>query len=127
MTDHPVSLRVLVVEDEPLVGMIIEDVIEELGWQVVGPVAILAEATELASVARIDCAVLDVNVRGGHTYPLAAMLAERGIPVLMATGYGDAAMPEQLLRERRLTKPYTHDQLKIELRLLSQRAVLRGV
>lgn len=121
------ALRVLVVEDEPMIGMIIEDVVEELGWQMVGPVANLADALSLARTEQIDCAVLDVNIRGGRTYPVAELLLGRGIPMIIATGYGERALPESVHGERRLEKPYTSAQLHEELRLLAKRASVRGI
>lgn len=119
------AMRVLVVEDEPLIGMLIEDVLDDLGWEMVGPVASVADALALARSERIDCAILDVNVRGGQTYPVAELLLGRGVPLLVASGYGDWTLPEHLLSQNRLLKPYTSDQLRNELRLLSTRAIAR--
>lgn len=120
------AFKVLVVEDEPLIGMLIEDVIDDLGWETIGPVATLADALALAHTESIDCAVLDANVRGGRTHPVAELLLGRGIPFLVASGYGDWALPDQLLSEYRLQKPYTSDQLRNELRLLATRAQARS-
>lgn len=118
---HP--FRVLVVEDEPLIGMSIEDVLEEMGWEVVGPAAGLSQAVALAKAATFDCAILDVNVRGGHIYPLAEMLLDRGIPLLFASGYANWTAPDRLVGQARLSKPFTSAQLEHELRVLGERVI----
>src|SRR5437899_10217742 len=86
------GLRVLVVEDEMMVSMLIEDMLTDLGCMVVGPAARLDEAIDLARAADIDCAVLDVNLGGQPIFPLADLLRERGLPFAFATGYGDAGL-----------------------------------
>jgi CheY-like chemotaxis protein len=88
------GLRVLVVEDEMMVSMLIEDMLTDLGCTVVGPAARLDEAMELAAKGGIDCAVLDVNLGGQPIFPLADALRERGLPFAFATGYGDAGVRE---------------------------------
>src|SRR6185295_15398151 len=91
----PVSLaglRVLVVEDEMMVSMLIEDMLSDLGCTVVGPASRLDEALELAKADGIDCAVLDVNLGGQPIFPLADLLRQMGRPFAFATGYGDAGL-----------------------------------
>ena len=114
--------KVLVVEDEPLISMEIEDVIEALGYEIVGPFAQLDEALEVAKIGDFDCAVLDINIRGGNTYAIAEMLLERGCPFVMATGYSDWSIPTHLAAQKRLTKPYGSFQLEAELRRLKTEA-----
>ena len=87
------GLRVLVVEDEMMVSMLIEDMLEDLGCKVVGPASRLEEAIELANSVELDCAVLDVNLGGQPIFPLADLLREKGAPFAFATGYGDAGAP----------------------------------
>lgn len=113
--------KVLVVEDEPLIAIDIETVLESLGCDIVGPTAFLAEAFDLATRESFDCAILDVNVRGGPITPVAQLLNERGIPVLITTGYSDWALAEALTNVPRLQKPYTTEQLEDEVRLLRAR------
>jgi CheY-like chemotaxis protein len=108
--------RVLVVEDEALITMEIEDVIEALGYEMVGPVAQLDEALVIAQAGHFDCAILDVNIRGGNTYVIADLLLGRGCPFVMATGYSKWSIPAHLASQKRLTKPYGSRQLEIELR-----------
>ncbi|UTP40897.1 response regulator [Phenylobacterium sp. LH3H17] len=113
----------LVVEDEPLIGMDIEDAIEEMGHEVVGPIAELDEALDIASNAALECAILDINIRGGHAYPVADMLRKRGLPMLLLSSYGEHSLPERLHKEARLPKPFTSAQLEKEIRDLCTRAI----
>lgn len=115
--------RVLVVEDEPLVGMEIEDAIDELGHDVVGPIAELNEALAVALDGELGCAVLDINIRGGNSYPVIDLLLRRGVPVLLMSGYDVLTLPERLREETLLQKPFTTGQLDLELRNLCARAV----
>src|SRR5512134_2155638 len=80
--------RVLCVEDEALVSMLVEDMLSDLGVEIVGPVATLEEALAYAREADIDAAVLDINVGGLLTYPVAEILQARGVPIIFSTGYG---------------------------------------
>jgi DNA-binding response OmpR family regulator len=126
MTDGAARLKVLVVEDEPLIGMDIEDAIEGLGHEVVGPIAELDEALNLATIAALSCAILDINIRGGLSYPVADILLKRGLPVLLLSGYGEGTLPERLLEEARLPKPFTGAQLDKQIRDLCARAANSG-
>ena len=72
--------RVLLVEDENLVAILLEDMLAELGHSVVGPVARLNKALEMAQREAIDLAILYVNINGEQVYPVAEALAARGIP-----------------------------------------------
>src|SRR5665213_268368 len=96
MTDGAAGFMVLVVEDEPLIGMDIEYAVERLGHEVVGPIAELDKALDLAADALLDCAILDVNIRGGLSYPVADILLNRGLPVLLLSGYSERTLPERL-------------------------------
>jgi CheY-like chemotaxis protein len=95
MADTPVlaGRRILVVEDEMMIAMLVEDMLLELGCSVVGPVHALAEALELArSEAGLDAALLDVNLAGQPVFPVADALREKGVPAIFSTGYGDAGL-----------------------------------
>lgn len=124
MIKSEIKLRVLVVEDEPLIAMTVEDTIEMLGFEMVGPVAHLETALELAANGDFDCAILDINIRGGNTYALADLLRARGCPFVLATGYSDWSIPKHLADEKRLAKPYSTSVLETELRHLSERVTL---
>lgn len=121
--------RVFVVEDEPLIAMVIEDAVEALGCEMVRPFAQVDEALAGASSEQFDCAILDVNIRDGLSYPVATYLLDRGYPILLATGYRSISLPEKLTQEQCLAKPYSSSQLEHELRRLcdrvSQRDLLR--
>ena len=105
------GLRVLVVEDEMMVSMLIEDMLGDLGCTVVGPASRIEEAFELAKSAEIDCAVLDVNLGGQPIFPLADVLREKGAPFAFATGYGDAGLREVDKGTPVLQKPFRESDL----------------
>ena len=100
------GLRVLVVEDEMMVSMLIEDMLSDLGCIVIGPASRLDEAIELATTRELDCAVLDVNLGSQPIFPLADLLRERGLPFAFATGYGDAGVREVDRGTPVLQKPF---------------------
>ncbi|HEX8444805.1 MAG TPA: response regulator [Allosphingosinicella sp.] len=104
MTDRP--LRVLIVEDEMLVAMNIEDMLLDLGHEVAGLAGRLAPALSLASEAELDLAMLDVNLAGEQSFPVADILIGRGIPFLFATGYGIKGIPEAYRDRPVLQKPF---------------------
>ena len=119
------GLRVLVVEDEMMVSMLIEDMLTELGCLVIGPASRLDEAIELAKTAEIDCAVLDVNLGGQPIFPLADLLRERGAPFAFATGYGDAGLRDADRGSPVLQKPFREGDLArvlTELQAASEKA-----
>jgi CheY-like chemotaxis protein len=107
--------RVLVVEDESLVSMLIEEFLEDLGCTVAGVAGRIEEAARLAETLAVDLAVLDVNLDGTPSYRVAEALGRRGIPFVLATGYGGTALPAALQAARVLTKPFTRDQLEAAL------------
>lgn len=112
MTDGKLDgLRVLVVEDEMMVSMLIEDMLAELGCEVVGPASRLDEAMAIAKEADLDCAVLDVNLGGQPIFPLADLLRERGRPFAFATGYGDAGLRDVDKGSPVLQKPFREGDL----------------
>lgn len=105
------GLRVLVVEDEMMVSMLIEDMLEDLGCTVVGPASRLDEAIELVKTAELDCAVLDVNLGGQPIFPLADILRAKGAPFAFATGYGDAGLRDADKGSPVLQKPFREGDL----------------
>jgi CheY-like chemotaxis protein len=105
------GLRVLVVEDEMMVSMLIEDMLSDMGCTVIGPASRLDEAMELATSSDIDCAVLDVNLGGQPIFPLADLLRERGCPFAFATGYGDAGLRDVDRGTPVLQKPFREGDL----------------
>lgn len=88
------SLRVLVVEDEGLVAMMLEDLIEDLGCQLAASLASVGEALAwIEAGGEADAALLDVNLGGEQVFPVAEALAARGVPFAFATGYGESHDP----------------------------------
>src|SRR5215210_732571 len=82
--------RVLVIEDEALVAMLIEDMIHDSGDEMVGAASTLTDALALARDAQADVALLDLNLKGVLAYPVADVLRERGMPIVFTSGYGSA-------------------------------------
>ena len=110
--------RVLLVEDEPIIAMSVEDMLADLGCEVVGPALSAAAAEEMARKEQIDAALLDINMGDGASFPAAAILRERNIPFSFATGYGCAGVPADLGQLFVLAKPYTQENLANALRNL---------
>jgi PAS domain S-box-containing protein len=103
--------RILVVEDEALIAMDIAATLEQAGCTVVGPAPTLAEAMRLADVERLDAAVLDRNLGGDSSAPVARRLRDRGIPFAVVSGYADAGLPPDLADVPRLAKPFGPEDL----------------
>jgi CheY-like chemotaxis protein len=103
--------RVLVVEDEVAISLLLEDMLLDLGCEVVGPAGRLAAATALAQTEAVDLAVLDVNLAGQPIYPVATELARRGIPFVFSTGYGAAGIDEPFRGRPVLQKPFAQQEL----------------
>jgi len=111
------GLRVLVVEDESMVCMLMEDMLQELGCTVVGAVARFDEALEQATNGpAFDVALLDVNLNGKQTFPIAEVLAARGVRFIFATGYGEGILPQSLQGGPMLQKPFALEALEKALR-----------
>jgi DNA-binding response OmpR family regulator len=102
--------KVLVVEDEPLVAMMVEDMLTDLGYAVIGPAMQLADGIRLAQSEEFDAAVLDINLNGARSFPVADVLQARGIPFLFATGYGGGEALEGR-HEPVIHKPYQMERL----------------
>ena len=105
------GLRVLVVEDEMLVAMMIEDILDEYQCVVVGPFSRLPGALDMAQTAAIDLALLDVNLAGVKVYPVAEALAARSIPFLLLSGYGQHAVPHDHPDWQVCSKPFRAEKL----------------
>jgi two-component SAPR family response regulator len=105
------GLRVLVVEDEGPIALLIEDMLDELGCNVVASVARLTKAFETAENKEVEFAVLDVNVNGEQIFPFARLLSERGVPFIFSTGYGAAGLPPDLANRPVVAKPFSLSEL----------------
>ena len=111
-------LRILIVEDEMLVAMNIEDMLLDLGHEVAGLAGRLEPALSLAQEADFDAAMLDVNLAGVPSFPVAKILRERGIPFLFATGYGIKGIEEDYRSFPVLQKPFRAHDLKHALQAM---------
>lgn len=106
----------LLLEDEGGIALLIEDMLEELGCKVVGSMARLSHAWELVAVTPFDLAILDVNVGGELSFPLAGELIRRGQPFIFSTGYGAAGVPKEFENGVVLAKPFTIGELRSAMR-----------
>lgn len=105
--------RVLVVEDESLVAMLLETILEDMGCTPVGPVATVDEGlTVVAGEASLDAALLDVNVAGREVFPIAEALRARGVPFVFSTGYGEGGLPDDWRGHPTVQKPFTENAIR---------------
>jgi len=104
--------RALIVEDEAMVAMLLEDCLQEIGCLVVATASKLEEALALAGSAEIDFAILDLNLSGKLSYPVADALAARGIPFVFSSGYGAGALPPHFQHRPTIGKPFHPDELE---------------
>lgn len=99
--------RVLLVEDEAMIAMLLEDMLGDFGCRVIGPAYGVAAALKLAERnADIDLAILDVNLAGHPVYAVADLLRDRRVPVVFCTGYGDTRLRPQDQGAPLLGKPF---------------------
>jgi DNA-binding response OmpR family regulator len=102
--------RILIVEDEPLIAMMLEDFLDALDKQVAGTADCVANALPIIEGGGVDAAILDVNLRNGETsWPIADALAARGVPFLIATGGSNDTIADQHRGRPVLAKPFTMD------------------
>src|SRR3989441_9417913 len=104
--------RILVVEDEVMIRMLLEDMLGELGYTIAAQAARIDEALEAAKSADFDLAILDVNLNGQPISPVADALVARGMPFVFATGYGERGLPDSHRDRPTLKKPFQLDGLK---------------
>src|SRR5499433_3875618 len=109
--------RILVVEDEVMIRMLLEDMLGELGYTVAAEAARIDEALEATKNADFDLAILDANLNGQPVSPVADALVARGTPFVFATGYGERGLPEPYRDRPMLKKPFQMDGLKEMLQI----------
>ena len=105
--------NILIVEDEPLIAMMLEDFLDTLGHRVVATAETVEEAIACAEDGGFDVAIVDVHLRGGETvWPVADCLDDKGVPFVLATGGHIEPPPERHASAPVLTKPYTIDAIE---------------
>jgi DNA-binding response OmpR family regulator len=102
--------NILIVEDEPLISMLLEDFLDALDRQVAGTADTVATALAFIHEGGVDAAILDVNLRGGEkSWPVADALAAAGIPFILATGGSEDVIAPEHAGRPKLPKPFTLD------------------
>jgi DNA-binding response OmpR family regulator len=109
------GLRVLVVEDEPLIADLVSEMLIDLGCVPVGPAATLDNAQILAANETFDAALLDVRLKGQDVFPLAQALLDRKVHIVFMSGSGAHGLPTQWQRYRSIGKPFTRDEIAAAL------------
>ena len=115
MAQEPKTLRVLLVEDDNLVAMLVEDMLADLGWELAKNPRNVAEALLYLEAPDWDVAILDVNVAGERVFPVADALQEGGRPFIFASGYGTSAIPDVYEAIPVIAKPFRMEQLQAAL------------
>src|SRR5512141_3198878 len=103
--------RVLMVEDEMMVAWLLEDMLTDLGCAVIGPAGSVNQALAMIEAEAIDVAVLDVNLNGEMSYPIADALAARGVPFVFVTGYDKGRILDGYRVFPVLQKPFHRSEL----------------
>lgn len=109
------SLSILLVEDEPLIAMMMEDIVDALGHRVAGSADTIPAALALVEEGGFDLAILDVRISDGASWPIADALADRAIPYMLATGGHVEPPPVRHADAPVLNKPFTLDGLRDKL------------
>ncbi|HEY3697541.1 response regulator [Phenylobacterium sp.] len=114
MTAPLQGVRLLLVEDEAMVAIMLEEMLKGLGCEVVGVAGSVAQGLDALEEAdrRLDAAILDVNLGGEKVYPVADRLAAKGVPYIFSTGYGLAGIAQGYARVPALAKPYGPEALE---------------
>ena len=114
---QPLSARrVLLVEDEALVAMLLETILEDMGCVPVGPAGTVEEGLAMvADPAPLDAALLDVNLAGHQVFPIAEALKARGVPFVFSTGYGESGLPDEWRGHPTVQKPFTESAIRAAL------------
>jgi CheY-like chemotaxis protein len=119
--------RVLVVEDEMMIAMLIEDMLEEFGCTLVGPATTVPRALDLIAKENVEIAVLDLNLDGQNTYAIADALRQKNVPFIFATGYGSTGLRQEYGNRPVLQKPFQAQALESALaRALTGSNVVAG-
>jgi CheY-like chemotaxis protein len=107
--------RVFLVEDEGLIRLMLAEMIEELGHQIVAEAGSIESALPLAETAAFDIAILDVNIDGYYIDKVAQTIVRRGLPFIFVTGYAKAGLPPAFIDRPHLQKPCLPEMLRREI------------
>ena len=102
---------ILILEDDMMLALLLEDQLADLGYRTI-KAARVANGVRVASTASLDGAILDINVAGEASYPVAQALRKRRIPFVFATGYGAGGLAPEFRNAPTLNKPYTYADLQ---------------
>jgi CheY-like chemotaxis protein len=116
--------RVLIVEDELMIRMLLQDMLADLGHTLAGEAGRIDEAVALAKEGEFDVAILDVNLNGQPILPVVEILVERGLPFVFATGYGQRGVPEPYRQTPTLQKPFQSEALAQAIEAAAPRAAV---
>ena len=117
MADTSPAPRVLIVEDEMLIAILLQDMLADAGLEVEGVAHSLNAGIELASKADFDLAILDINLNGEEVYPVAEILQRRGIPFIFSTGYGSGGVRSGFDGVPQVVKPFEQDLLMAAMKM----------
>ena len=118
MNEEQSEIRILIVEDSPVIAIDTEEMVRSMGYHAVGPLGNMADALVAAEAEQINAAIVDLNIRGAKPFPILQKLERRGIPFLIVSGYADWRMPDEWSDRPRLAKPYSKAQLEKALSAL---------
>jgi len=115
MTSSSSAVRILIIEDSPVIALATEEMLSASGYVPAGPIGNMASALEFAESGEMDAAIVDLNIRGTKTFALFSILKRRSIPFLIMSGYADWKMPDEWADRPRLQKPFSEEQLRTKL------------
>ena len=113
--------RILIVEDETMIAMLLESMVEDLGYAIVATVAREQDAIDAIQTETIDLAILDVNLGGERSYAIADAFNDRKIPFVFSTGYGESAIESRYREWPILNKPFRKEELAQILAYITKR------
>jgi len=111
--------RILIVEDDALIAMLLEDMLMDLGHEIVGTAARVPQALDMVESLQFDAAILDLSLAGQNSFPVADALRLKAIPHMFATGYGAGGIDAAYADRQTLKKPYQIEDLEKALAALN--------
>jgi CheY-like chemotaxis protein len=115
------AFSILLVEDEALIRMMVADMVETLGHRVVAETGNIDQAMELARSVAYDFAIIDMNLNGAMSFPIAEAIAARHVPFIFVSGYDSTRAPDQRRQPIVVQKPFTIDKLKAAMDRAAER------